>query len=297
MGLLTSIVPIQNPAWYQGPDIAPNASCIVCATGSGFLGVNTAPPSGRPCNAGGAVPPFGFAGDAAAFGYYAATGGASVVATGPYGIVIDAMTQGAGPPSTWSVGAPPTFNGTWDSSTAPIGTGFAPGNGTPYLYTNNTGVTKTLWSVFNGLGGTFYWSDYSGGPFTITYNDVITTPTLTLSSLSTTAVTLLWNATTGAQSYNIYRNGIIIGTTTALSFTDMAVIPGMTYAYMVQGIAPCQTSNLSNTITLTIPDPQNTFGWVETCAGDPAPWVETCAGDDNINWTITPITPDLWTKN
>lgn len=293
MSLVTNTVPIGPPGWIQDVDVAPGASVVVCATGTGFLGVNTAPPSGRPCTAGGAIPPFPFVGNAASFGYYAAYFSDSVVATGPYGIVFAARQTGSGPPSVWTVGSPPTFVGSWDGSTSPVTDAFAPGNGTPYTYTNNTGFTQTLWSVFNGLGGTFYWSDYSGGPFTVTYNDAIsTTPTLSAVQ-SGTSVALSWTPVVGAATYTIERNGIIIATgIAATSYTDSAVSNGNTYTYNVQAIAPCQFSNLSNAVTVMV------GGWTKDCSGPNVAWASDCPPPDSTMTKSPSPSPSLstWTK-
>jgi len=69
---------------------------------------------------------------------------------------------------------------------------------------------------------------------------------------SCTAVTVSWNASAGASSYEIWRNTVNdggtatqIGTDTASPFTDGTVTPGTTYFYWVTATSSCGTSALS----------------------------------------------------
>ncbi len=57
------------------------------------------------------------------------------------------------------------------------------------------------------------------------------------SAMSTTTVDISWDASTDSPSgvayYGIYRDGVLVGTSTTLSFTDSGLTPGQTYQYTV----------------------------------------------------------------
>lgn len=75
---------------------------------------------------------------------------------------------------------------------------------------------------------------YNGGP-------PDTTPpslpgNLTAKPLSPTAITVSWSASsdsTGVAGYELYRNGILVTTTAALSYQDTGLIPSTLYSYTV----------------------------------------------------------------
>lgn len=50
------------------------------------------------------------------------------------------------------------------------------------------------------------------------------------------SVLLRWNASTGADSYNIYRDGVLIGTTTAAQYIDTTAEENETYTYAVSAV-------------------------------------------------------------
>jgi hypothetical protein len=122
-------------------------------------------------------------------------------------------------------------------------------------------------------------------------NITITTDTIAppiaptgLTAQSPTAVPMLsWNASAGATSYNVYRNGTEIGTTTGTSYTDSSATPGV-YSYAVTavssngegspsgaisvivGTAPAITSLSSASASMRTP-----FSFTVTTTGDPTP--------------------------
>ncbi|MDH5195326.1 MAG: hypothetical protein OEW32_16690, partial [Nitrospira sp.] len=70
------------------------------------------------------------------------------------------------------------------------------------------------------------------------------------------SVVLSWNAATdsgsGLKSYYIYRNTVLLGTTTALSFTDNTGAGGTAYTYGVTAVDQVgNESGLSNTVAIT----------------------------------------------
>ncbi|MFH1513907.1 MAG: fibronectin type III domain-containing protein [bacterium] len=59
----------------------------------------------------------------------------------------------------------------------------------------------------------------------------------------TDRVALTWNAVTGADSYNIYRNSISIATgVTGTSYNDYTALPGVVYSYQVAAVNSCGES-------------------------------------------------------
>jgi hypothetical protein len=86
-----------------------------------------------------------------------------------------------------------------------------------------------------------------------------------------------WNAVDAATGYNIYRDGVLLDTTTSLTYTDTAVSNGTQYAYYVTSIlSPTTESPASNTVSVTP-------GKVEPVGGSPAGGLGVnfpCAGAD-----------------
>ncbi|MFZ3020291.1 MAG: hypothetical protein WA051_02110 [Minisyncoccia bacterium] len=63
-------------------------------------------------------------------------------------------------------------------------------------------------------------------------------------------IDLSWTASTGAISYNVYRGGTVIASTTNLSFTD-TVAPNTTFSYTIRAINTVGQSADSNTVSIT----------------------------------------------
>jgi hypothetical protein len=63
---------------------------------------------------------------------------------------------------------------------------------------------------------------------------------LTATAVSTTQIDVAWAAASDAQSgislYRIYRDGTLVGTSTALSFSDNGLTPATTYGYEVSAV-------------------------------------------------------------
>ncbi|HVX24030.1 MAG TPA: hypothetical protein VG992_01670 [Candidatus Saccharimonadales bacterium] len=83
---------------------------------------------------------------------------------------------------------------------------------------------------------------------------------------------LTWTASAGANSYNIYRNGTKVGTSTTPSYTDSALSSDGTYSYYVTAVNQSGESSHSNTvsvvydktpptITYTLSSQPNSYGW------------------------------------
>jgi chitodextrinase len=75
-----------------------------------------------------------------------------------------------------------------------------------------------------------------------------TVPTgLTQTAATTTTISLNWTASTDTDSpvagYNIYRRGVIVGTSTSTSFTDTGLTPSTGYVYTVSAYDPSNNTS------------------------------------------------------
>lgn len=78
--------------------------------------------------------------------------------------------------------------------------------------------------------------------------DAPATPTSFLFNATTSSITLSWSAVTGADKYELRRNGTIIYHGSQTSYTDSSLTAGTTYAYDLKASNSGGTSNL---VTLT----------------------------------------------
>ena len=77
-------------------------------------------------------------------------------------------------------------------------------------------------------------------------------PTNLTATAGNSQVSLSWNASTGATSYNVYRGGAQVATgLTATSDTDTGLTNGTAYSYTVAAVNATGTSPMSNTVTAT----------------------------------------------
>lgn len=65
------------------------------------------------------------------------------------------------------------------------------------------------------------------------------------------SVFVTWNAVSSATSYNVFRNGTLVATSSNVSFTDTGLTPGTSYSYTVQAVNAVGTSPLSNVASAT----------------------------------------------
>ncbi len=73
-----------------------------------------------------------------------------------------------------------------------------------------------------------------------------------LSAASPTAVPVLnWTAVAGASSYNVYRDGAIIGSPPSPSYTDSSAVPGPR-TYQITAVAAGVESDLSNRVNVLV---------------------------------------------
>ena len=74
---------------------------------------------------------------------------------------------------------------------------------------------------------------------------------LAVTATTGTTVSLSWSASAGASGYTVYRNGVVVGTPTATSYTDTGLNPGTTYTYAVAANGPGSVSAPSASVTAT----------------------------------------------
>ena len=71
-------------------------------------------------------------------------------------------------------------------------------------------------------------------------------------------VGLSWTAATddvGVAGYRVFRDGVLVSTTTATSWNDTSVTPGATYAYRVEAYDAAGNSASSDLVSATVPSP------------------------------------------
>jgi hypothetical protein len=124
-----------------------------------------------------------------------------------------------------------------------------------------------------------------------------TPPSAPSSLVATTAadrVGLSWTAATddvGVAGYRVFRDGSLVKTTTATSFTDTAVTPGVTYSYRVDAYDAAGNSASSALVSATVPAPPPPPPVIQPPVIQP-PVVQPPAGTDppsTNNVTLPPI--------
>ena len=77
-------------------------------------------------------------------------------------------------------------------------------------------------------------------------------PTALAATVGDGRVVLAWTAPTAATSYNIFRNGTLLGTSTTASFTDATASNGTAYTYAVTAVTQNSVASAnSNSVTAT----------------------------------------------
>ncbi len=111
----------------------------------------------------------------------------------------------------------------------------------------------------------------------------------TAGSSCSSGIHLSWNAVNYATSYKIFRDGVLISTTSATSTNDTGIDPSTRYTYTVKASNSVGDSALSNTVSATSatcrvdsgssPNPVSAASVLS--AG-------TCGGKINISWATVP---------
>lgn len=123
-----------------------------------------------------------------------------------------------------------------------------------------------------------------------------TAPTnLTFANVSSTSVTLNWNASTDndrINEYTVYRDNAAIGNTQNLSFNDMNQAPGSSHSYTVKAKDPAgNVSSASNQVNVSFP---NSGGGG---ADNQAPSAPTNLNFGNVSSTFVKLTWNPSTDN
>jgi len=144
------------------------------------------------------------------------------------------------------------------------------GNGTPMTYHWNNGYSYLDASLGSSLQpGTYTvniratdptgnWSNVISSALTVTATPPATPTNLAASSPTTRLFNLLrWDSIPGATSYNIYRDGTKVGSSTTNYYSDTSALPGnngtwATYTYYVTAVNPNGESSDSNTVSVLI---------------------------------------------
>lgn len=71
------------------------------------------------------------------------------------------------------------------------------------------------------------------------------------SSITSSSITLSWNAVTGGTSYLLYKDGILLSTSSALNFTDTGLTASTKYAYTVKASINGILSDHTNALVVT----------------------------------------------
>jgi fibronectin type 3 domain-containing protein len=116
-----------------------------------------------------------------------------------------------------------------------------------YGTTTSNGICATVSSITS--------CNLSAATISGSTNVTITMPPAAPTSLSATSPTysaphLTWAGSTGATSYNIYRGGTKIDSTTSTSYNDRHLTGSTTYSYYVKAVSASGESAASNTISV-----------------------------------------------
>ncbi|MGS2648447.1 carbohydrate binding domain-containing protein [Streptosporangium sp. LJ11] len=175
-------------------------------------------------------------------------------------VVLDGAPGQGQPPA-----APTGLTGTGNATTASLswtassgatgynvyrdGTRVGTATGTTFSETPGTGTHSYQVSATNASGE----SARSGAVSVTVGNDQPPPPSVPsglAATVSGTSVSLRWNASSGATSYNVYRNGTRVGTPTATSYTDT---PGAgTHGYQVSASNSAGESARSGAVSATV---------------------------------------------
>ncbi|GAB6390652.1 MAG: hypothetical protein MdMp014T_0025 [Treponematales bacterium] len=90
--------------------------------------------------------------------------------------------------------------------------------------------------VFSGTAAGGYYSTVTEKSIAEVEQASLMAPSILLSSVSSTSVTLGWNSVTGATSYKVYRNGTLKTSQTTTTYTDSGLSAGTTYTYKVAAV-------------------------------------------------------------
>ena len=167
----------------------------------------------------------------------------------------DNVSFSVSPSENCSVSPSPTYSCVWNFNDTGSPNNTANGLSVSHKF-SAPGAYSISVSVSDGVGNTVTKSL----PQTVNASATPAAPTgLTATAVKASYVTLTWNASTGAGTYNIYRSSaggsyMDIGSTQGLTYTDSTVQPNVTYAYKVSAVNGCGSEGpLSALISVTTP--------------------------------------------
>ncbi len=130
----------------------------------------------------------------------------------------------------------------------------------------NTAYTAPILLSAEGTSTLLFWSRDAAGLVETTKTATIridksapsVPATISASALSTTSAEVTWQASTDAVSgvvrYDVYRDGVIVGTATGTTFTEGGLTSGQTYVYTVRAVdAAGNASAQSAPVALLVP--------------------------------------------
>ena len=140
-----------------------------------------------------------------------------------------------------------------------IGTDPGQGNGTPMTYSNGV-LTATITGSIAGNQTVYFRAENSagwGGTVSAVLDVTVQAPTGLAATTPTSEPDLTWNPVTDASTYDVYRDGSEIGTTSSTSYTDNNVASGSHTYYVVAvdstGVASSPSSSVGVTVVYAKP--------------------------------------------
>ena len=97
-------------------------------------------------------------------------------------------------------------------------------------------VDDAMFTSVIDVSQTFKYDNYSYFSVVVESNPLPAPKNVTAVSGGNNSISLSWDAVVNAQSYNVYRNGVCIATTTALSCTDSGLSSDTEYRYCVAAV-------------------------------------------------------------
>lgn len=193
-------------------------------------------------------------------------------------------------------GNPGSFGAGGDYTSQP--NGVPAGGGGAGWYGGGSGATNPTsvgTSESDGGGGG---SNYTGGLDTVTANErgtstasfgngsvtftyLLPPSNVTIDTINYRSADLSWDAISSADSYNVYRGGTQIGSTSTTSFTDTDLSTLTSYSWTVRAVEDGAESEDSNSVSATTGGDAPT-GLTATESG----------GDVTLNWTDTTTDED-----
>ncbi len=183
--------------------------------------------------------------------------------------VAPVYTNGEGPGSTvtftTTVDAPTGFTGVPGPTSVNLSWTATPGVNTYELSRNGTLIQTVTGTSYTDTGLTPLTTyNYSlaakvgsnlSSPVTLTQTTTNypapSAPANPTGSVTATSVTLNWEAVPGATSYTVKRNGAVVYTGSANTFTDSSLSPATTYNYEIIAYNNGVPSNTTTTVTMT----------------------------------------------